>query len=455
MRASGPGQRSRLLLVVAGFAVAAGALTTAFGGGGHAGAARAGFGIGGKVRTDFGGDEVANALALQRDGKIVAAGVKGSDFALARYTRDGRLDESFGTGGKVVTHLGARPLGWSRGVPGGAAAVAVQGGGKILVAGGAGRDFVLARYTPAGRLDRSFGSSGKVVTDVGGRRHRNVREVLGAKAIALQADGRIILAGTGRRHFALARYTRNGRLDASFGRRGVVVTRVGREDAAEAVAVQADGRIVAAGWSDFTFAVVRYLRNGQLDRSFGTGGKAVTLALGDDFDIAKAVAVQRDGKIVAAGSTGPRFPAGVLVRYTRTGRPDRSFGIRGQAISGRCCAGDATAVAIRRDRKILLAEDWNYLTDPCCSGQIAHNAALLRFTTRGRPDRTFGDRGVALTPIDRGEGSTDNLVVSALGLRRDGRIVVAGGYGSTAKGESFAKRDFFLVGYRSNGRLDS
>jgi uncharacterized delta-60 repeat protein len=291
------------------------------------------------------------------------------------------------------------------------------------------------------------------VTDVGGRRHRNVHEVLGAKAIALQADGKIILAGTGRRHFALARYTRNGRLDASFGRRGVVITRVGREDGAEAVAVQADGRIVAAGWSDFIFAVVRYLRNGQLDRSFGTGGKAVTLSIGDDFDVAEAVAVQRDWKIVAAGRTGPRFPSYVLVRYTRTGRPDRSFRKGGQAVSGR--ADDATAVAIRRDRRILVAGDWNYLTDPCCSGQIAYNAALLRFTTRGRPDRTFGDRGAVLTPVDRREGSSNDLVVTALGLRRDRRIVVAGGYGPIAKGESFAKRDFFLVGYKSNGRLDS
>jgi uncharacterized delta-60 repeat protein len=404
------------------------------------------------VRTDFGGDDVANALAFQRDGKIVAVGSRGSDFALARYMRDGRLDESFGMRGKVVTHLGRPPLGWSRGLPAGAAAVAVQRSGKILVAGGAGRDFVLARYTPVGRLDPNFGSSGKVVTDVGARRGQSFGELMGAKAIALQADGKIILAGAGPRHFALARYTSNGRLDASFGRRGVVITRVGREDGAEAIAVQADGRIVVGGWSDSTFAVVRYLRNGQLDRSFGKGGKAVTLAIGDDFDSVKAVAIQRDGKIVAAGSTGPRFPSGVLVRYTRTGRPDRSFGKGGRAYS----AGEETAVAIRRDRRILVAGDWNYYSDPRLTGHIAYNVALTRFTTRGRSDRTFGHRGVVLTPIDLGEGSsTTDLHVSALGLRRDGRIVVAGGYGLRAKGDSFAKRDFFLASYKPNGLLDS
>ena len=94
------------------------------------------FGTAGKVRTDFGGDDVAEALAIQGDGKIVAAGRKGHAFALARYAPDGELDESFGTAGRVVTNFGA-PRASKCGEPcaHGAAALAIQGDGKIVAPG--------------------------------------------------------------------------------------------------------------------------------------------------------------------------------------------------------------------------------------------------------------------------------------------------------------------------------
>jgi uncharacterized delta-60 repeat protein len=186
-------------------------------GGGNGGGGRAGFGTAGKVRTDFGGDDIANALAIQPDGKIIAAGRTGSAFALARYTRDGRLDRRFGSGGKVVTDFGA-PAGKDALLsPHGAAAVAIQGDGKIVAAGGRGSNFALARYLPDGRLDPTFGEGGKVVTDV--RAHPNQFDAYwerGANAVAIQPDGKIIAAGAGPRDFALARYTREGRLDRSL-----------------------------------------------------------------------------------------------------------------------------------------------------------------------------------------------------------------------------------------------
>ena len=321
-----------LILAIGFLASCGGATGTGDSGGGE------GFGRAGKVRTDFGGDDVANALAIQRDGRIVAAGRTGRAFVLARYRPDGRPDPTFGKGGKVVTDFGA-PAGKYAALDGqGAAAVAIQSDAKIVAAGGRGSEFALARYGPDGRLDPTFGRGGKVVTDVGARPGRLYKLVQGGvNGIAIKRDGKIIAAGAGPNDFALVRYKRDGRLDRSFGRGGLALTDFAHvlpagflqgmtnpEDYAEAVAVQADGRIVAAGRSDRLYALARYLPDGRLDPTFGRGGEVVNGG-GDDYSDVKALAVQPDGKIVAAGGTGPRFPRDVLVRYTRVGRLDPSF----------------------------------------------------------------------------------------------------------------------------------
>jgi uncharacterized delta-60 repeat protein len=148
---------------------------------------------------------------------------RGLLFALARYRPDGQLDPTFGSGGKVVTDFGTPAHKSGRGAePRGAAALAIQGDDKIVVAGGTGSDFALARYRPDGQLDPTFGSGGKVVTDVGARPGSYERS--GANAIAIQPDGKILAAGTGPHDFALVRYTRDGRLDRSFGGGGEVFT---------------------------------------------------------------------------------------------------------------------------------------------------------------------------------------------------------------------------------------
>ncbi|HEX5880137.1 MAG TPA: delta-60 repeat domain-containing protein, partial [Actinomycetota bacterium] len=150
---------------------------------------------GGTVTTDIGGgDDVARALAVQADGKLVAAGVAptatGSDFALARYNPNGTLDASFGAGGTVTTDL-----------IGGANALVVQADGKLVAAGVAGQDFGLARYNPNGTLDASFGAGGTVTTDIAG-------DSDAAQALAVQADGKLVAAGGAGPggDFALARY---------------------------------------------------------------------------------------------------------------------------------------------------------------------------------------------------------------------------------------------------------
>jgi len=443
-------RRSRRHLVLA--LLAAIVLAAATGCGGESGAgAGTGFGTDGKVRTDFGGDDVANALAIQADGKIVAAGGKGRAFALARYTRDGRLDGSFGTAGRVVTDFGvARADECAEPCERGAAAVAIQGDGKIVAAGGKGSDFALARYLPDGRLDPSFGRGGQVVTDVGARPTRFQADwQRGANALAILPDGKIIVAGAGPGEFALARYTPNGRLDGSFGRGGLVFTgfqafQAGPEDYAEALAVQTDGKIVAAGRSFTLFALARYMPNGRLDATFGTGGKALPNVLGDDYDVAEAVATQVDGKIVVVGETGPRFPGAIVARLTSRGRFDPSFGSGGIARGAVSHGAGASAVAIARDGKIVTVGYESYLVNPCCSGRYVEKLFLIRCAHDGHSDPTFGKRGAVEARFGH------NLQVTAVAIEGDGKIVAAGGSGRNRR-----NHDFLLVRYRRDGSIDS
>src|SRR5262249_3125586 len=258
-----------------------------------AGAIDIGFGNGGKVATDFSGNlDVAYAIAVQPDGKILAAGetrtsddFNTADFALARYNANGSLDSSFGSGGKVRTDF--------FGQYDGAFALAIQPDGKIISAGttsvnaapGFFFDFALVRYNADGTLDTSFGSGGKVTTNFFG-----FNDSLGD--LALLPNGKIIAVGTAgtpgfRGELAIARYDANGSLDSTFGIGGKTTTAYVFKDEASTVAIQPDGRIVVAGGSfvaDSTpvseFFVGRYDANGTLDTSFGTGGKRIISVFG-------------------------------------------------------------------------------------------------------------------------------------------------------------------------------
>ena len=413
--------------------VAVAAIALAVGAGGAQGAGGAPdptFGDHGKVLTGLGATsyDSAHAVAIQADGKIVAAGVKTGrgigDFALVRYTNSGNLDSSFGIGGKVATDLGSTDEG--------ASAVAVLGNGTIVVAGSSAGNFALVRYLSSGRLDASFGAGGEVLTNIGGRD--------GALALAIQRDGRIVAAGyrylaaKGRGDFALVRYTRSGKLDRSFGTAGKVVTVLGARSEAHAVVVQPDGKIVAAGWSyarrNHDFALVRYTGSGKLDTSFGIEGKVVT-DLGGHDDGANAVVIQANGKIVAVGGSDANrnhIDDFALVRYTTAGRVDGSFGQGGKALTD---FGDgwANAVAVQQHGEIVAA---GFSGDP----SINSDFALVRYTKEGRLDSSFGSSGKVRTDL----GGRDDWAW-AVAVQADGRIVAAGF--SDANGSD----DFALVRY--------
>ncbi len=304
----------------------------------------------GKVSTAIGsyGDE-AQAIAIQPDGKIVAAGYSNNgsndDFALARYNVNGTLDTSFSSDGKVTTDIGS-------GEEDIAYAVAVQSDGKIVAAGYSGSAFALVRYTADGSLDTGFDTDGKVTTAIGTNDNT-------AYALAVQSDGKIVAAGYSGSEFALVRYTANGSLDTSFGTGGKVTTAIGSIiDTVRAVAIQSDGKIVVAGnsdnGSDDDFALARYTADGSLDTSFSSDGKLTTDFGSNDVDRAYAVAVQSDGKIVAAGYGNHDDFA--LARYTADGSLDTSFGAGGKVTTD-LGSGDveALAMALQPDGKIVAA----------------------------------------------------------------------------------------------------
>jgi uncharacterized delta-60 repeat protein len=236
------------------------------------------FGIGGKVVTDFAaGIDVANGVAVQADGRIVVVGRAvtslGSDAALARCNPDGSLDTSFGNSGLVTTHF---PTSLSSFGDAEWFDVGIDADGRIVVAGlvltsssVTLRDFAVARYDTNGSLDTTFGGAGFVTTP-------SPFNADGVGGLALQADGKIVVAGllfvaaTGGRDFALMRYSTNGTLDTSFGTGGIVTTSFpsSSDDGAVDLAIQTDGNIVAVGNAAFVstlgdFAIVRYNPDGS------------------------------------------------------------------------------------------------------------------------------------------------------------------------------------------------
>ena len=297
-------------------------------------------------------------------------------------------------------------------------AVALQSDGKIVVAGsgstsGGSDDFALVRYTSSGALDTGFGTGGKVTTPIG----------LGndfGRAVALQSDGKIVVAGStssisGNSDFAVVRYTSSGALDTSFGTGGKVTTPIGSStDFGNAVALQSDGKIVVAGYSyircNTDFALLRYTSSGALDTSFGTGGKVTTPISSNGFG--NAVALQSDGKIVVAGSTSSN--GGIfdfaLVRYTSSGALDTSFGTGGKVTTP---IGSGTDFG----RAVALQSDGKIVVAGSSTSGGKDDFALVRYTSSGALDSGFGTGGKVTTPFGSG---------NAVALQSDGKIVVAG-----------------------------
>jgi uncharacterized delta-60 repeat protein len=315
----------------------------------------------GKVSIDFTpGDDFAYAVRIQADGKIVVAGAaayfgSNSRFALARLTSDGSLDQTFADDGTVITNL-TPSYDWANGM-------ALQPDGKIVLvgsvsAGSSNGKIGVLRYRSDGSLDPTFGGDGIVLADP-------TRTYDDGLAVGVEADGQIVVAGgagfTGpnERFVALA-YQPDGSLDPTFGGDGMVFTDpTPKADVPFALAIQDDGRIVVAGGAandaDPKFALVRYERDGSLDPSFKGDGTVITNFSPYD-DGAYSVAIDPDGRIVAAGLAGygGRAPRFATVRYLANGTRDTTFGGDGKISTDITPSFDsAWGVAVQPDGSVV------------------------------------------------------------------------------------------------------
>ena len=432
-----------------------------------------GFGTTNKIRLGFGyGDDTATAVAIQSDGKIVLAGggsiVPGMagtvvrlqqdgtldlsfgergkapvplldgmsamiidssgrfiiadtaqsltgfdpDFAAVRLNSDGSLDTSFGDRGKAVIPIG--PGFYD--VP---SSLALQTDGKIVLAGqgmvGTVGGFVAARLNSDGTLDQGFGSSGVVAVALAG----------GAKGVAIDASGRIVMAGSafGGSHsnFVFVRLTSDGAPDLTFGADGsgivtIPVSGGAGDGLANAVTIDSSGHIVAAGYaitSSWDFAAIRLNDDGALDNSFGSGGLSVVAGFG--LSMFNALTVDANGKIVLAGdgnlnNTTPPLP--VVVRLNGDGSMDTSFGLGRNLIAPRAwdIAGAAALALDVTGRPVVAGYDG-----------ANKDFAAWRFNLDASPDTSFGTGGEVL--VDVGNEQSQARALSQLA---DGKFLVAG-----------------------------
>jgi uncharacterized delta-60 repeat protein len=276
--------------------------------------------------------------------------------------------------------------------------------------------FVVQRYRPDGSLDPGFGNAGTALTGFG-------RRFQSANAVAITALGRIVVAGSTSNGItsrsAIARYMPDGRLDRGFGHDGRVTTDVSRSaEQFTDLAVQPDGRIVAAGWAEVSlvpvFMAARYLTNGRLDPSFdGDGIARVDVAPGADR--ANAVVLQSDGKVVLAGeaSASGRDEWGVI-RLGPRGHVDPTFARHGRLVTDFGSGFDeANAIAVQGNGKMLVAG--------IIQGADGGDIGVLRLKPDGGHDRSFGAGGRTLTDVAGGPDAARDLTIAS-----NGKIVVTG-----------------------------
>jgi uncharacterized delta-60 repeat protein len=400
------------------------------------------FGTNGIKINSFGStDDDSNSVLIQNDRMIITAGSSGSSFKrffiLVRYNTTGVLDNTFANSGIATTHLGESFYASLSSI--------MQNDGKIIAAGyyknpsvANDYDFSVYRFNEDGSQDNTFGSNGFTET-----RLENSDEI--GRSIALQSDGKIIVAGSATfsayTKFALARYNPNGVLDLNFGTSGIASFFVGNSnDAARSVAIQSDGMIVAAGYTlnvnnNKDIAVIRYDPSLGLDVAFGTNG-IVKTPVGNGDDVANAIAIQNDGKIIVAGSTynGSSFDI-ALARYNKNGTPDGTFGTNGIVIYHSVYSKEANTLALQSDGKIVVAGYGFNGSD--------NDFTLVRFSSAGVLDNTFGTNGAVLTPVGSG-----NDQVYSITIQSDGKILAGG---ESARG---SLSDFAIARYNKNGTPD-
>jgi uncharacterized delta-60 repeat protein len=407
------------------------------------------------------------------------------------WAADGDLDTTFGDGGIVITSKAEENSYES------AKALALQPDGKIIVVGTTYKNipgdqyqhFQVVRYKDDGSLDEEFGVGGKVNNNFTVYRDE-------ALSVALQTDGKIVVAGTfidirsGNSYIGVVRYKDDGSLDEEFGVGGIVKTVVEDESEGRFVFIQPDHKIVVAGISSLvgnkSFLVARYQADGSLDEDFDGDGIALTPMSGSSSNYVDSAVLQPDGKILVAGAIYAGRSFETVVRYKDDGSLDEEFGVGGIVETEVLDGGRAYSVLLQPDGKIVtvggtysgccdlgsvvrykddgsldedfgvggtvivtptsgysfynvsgvLQSDGKILVSSQINNDVTDLMALFRFNSDGSTDTSFGDDGQIETLVGT-EGSEPGFVV----LQSDGKIVVAG----------TAYPDFAVVRYLNGG----
>ena len=388
------------------------------------------FGSGGSAKT--GTKTQLFGTAVQTDGKVLAVGQSGgSTLLLARFTTSGALDPTFGNHGLASLPATGAPFPGSIG-----RAVAVQSDGKIVVVGSSGPTggggLLVERFTASGRPDSGFGKGGALNLLTG--------DLANGFAVAIQPDGKILAAGAATTlgtggvepRVVVVRLNPNGSPDTHFGSAGVDVVDLGPVSAAQGVAVQSDGKIVLAGSTTPGLQapiayVARLTSSGGLDKSFaGKGYYEHQYARGGGANSGfNAVAVQSDGKIVAGGAavTGTLESDALVVRFTKSGAPDSSFGSGGAVYESSAVNSPPGASTLPGIKGITIATNGDIVGAGDALDGPYSNAVLWALTPAGRLDSRFGSHGSAVTQFGGDRGFNE---FAALALAPNGDLAAVG-----------------------------
>lgn len=411
-------------------------------------------------------------VSIQKDGKILVSEPSCVDnqekqkLILIRRNADGSPDQTFGKAGMIITEFFVNFVSvHSEGL-------VLQEDGKAVLVGFASwgkqnkgtrrynHDILVVRYNTDGQLDEGFNGSGWLITDI-----NNLDKAYG---VAVQKDQKIVVIGETLKwlshyHFVVLRYNKDGTLDRGFGKKGKVITRVGsvKEDSARAVAIQPDGKILVAGGAHRRYssdmALVRYTPDGVLDTAFGTKGK-VMKQFGKDEErissVPNAVAIQPDGKIILGVNlykAGSYLVEGRLVRYNADGHLDLSFGTSGSVTVNNRGYHNLYSVG-----SVVLQNDGKILFTGASHDKEKRSYAIVvgRYNVDGSPDISFGNNG--LTNISMGKS---RAVGRKIAIQSNGKIVVVGNAGTIASNaiSHWANRyppDLVIFRLNTDGRID-
>jgi uncharacterized delta-60 repeat protein len=423
-------------------------------------------GDGGTTLDFSGGSDSATAVAIRTDGKILVAGstsgaVGASNFALAKLNADGSIDPSSSSGKTTLDFAGTSDY---------ASATVLQPDGKILVAGSTnetigGGNFAVARFNTDGTVDNTFSSDGKTTLDFGGGDD-------GGSAIVLQSDGKILVAGyssegVGGYNFAVARFNADGAVDNTFSADGkTTLDFAGANDFGRAMVLQPDGKILVAGTATETiggvnFALARFNTDGMTDTSFSGDGKTAFDFAGAN-DSGNAIALQADGKVLVAGTAtetigGNNF---AVARFGTDGTTDSTFNGSGKTTIDFSGSDSGSAMAVQADGKILITGSTQtttggygsitFIEEPQDSGSggPSNNVAIARLNANGALDTTFSGNGRTTIKFPGIVSTFD--VGRTMALQADGKILVAG----TAN-ETVGNYNFAVARVNVNGSLDN